>query len=309
MCTKLIQFVFLSHICLTFAYHNPNFVQGRNGIVHLFEWKWPDIANECEKFLAPNGYAGVQVSPVQENVIIPNRPWYERYQPQSYKFHTRSGTEQEFLDMSRRCNNVGIRIYVDIVFNHMAAHQGVGIGGSVSTVEKLDYPAVPFGPGDFHKNCEIQNYTNANEVRDCRLVGLPDLDQSNEWVRQKIVEMLNNLIDMGVAGFRVDAAKHMSPRDLENIYVRMKNLNTSFGFVPKLRPYIVQEVIDLGGEGITKYEYNHLGTVTEFKFSADIGRYFRGKTPLASLKNWISDSNLLPSKDALVFVDNHDNQR
>lgn len=41
---------------------NPNFVPGRTGIVHLFEWKWSDIALECERFLAPRGFAGVQVS-------------------------------------------------------------------------------------------------------------------------------------------------------------------------------------------------------------------------------------------------------
>ena len=31
-------------------------------IVHLFEWKYDDIAKECERFLGPNGYAAVQVS-------------------------------------------------------------------------------------------------------------------------------------------------------------------------------------------------------------------------------------------------------
>jgi len=30
-------------------------------MVHLFEWKWDDIAKECENFLGPKGYAGVQV--------------------------------------------------------------------------------------------------------------------------------------------------------------------------------------------------------------------------------------------------------
>ena len=30
-------------------------------IVHLFEWKWADIAAECENFLAPKGFGGVQV--------------------------------------------------------------------------------------------------------------------------------------------------------------------------------------------------------------------------------------------------------
>lgn len=30
-------------------------------IVHLFDWKYDDIGKECEQFLGPNGYAGVQV--------------------------------------------------------------------------------------------------------------------------------------------------------------------------------------------------------------------------------------------------------
>ena len=39
-------------------------------MVHLFEWKWRDIANECETFLGPSGFGGVQVSPPTENTVI-----------------------------------------------------------------------------------------------------------------------------------------------------------------------------------------------------------------------------------------------
>jgi alpha-amylase len=46
------------------AQKNPNAVDGRSAIVHLFEWKFSDIADECERFLAPKGYAGVQVGKV-----------------------------------------------------------------------------------------------------------------------------------------------------------------------------------------------------------------------------------------------------
>jgi len=57
-------------ICLLFsvanihAQKNPNAVQNRSAIVHLFEWKFNDIADECERFLAPKGFAGVQVGNV-----------------------------------------------------------------------------------------------------------------------------------------------------------------------------------------------------------------------------------------------------
>lgn len=40
-------------------------------MVHLFEWKWKDIALECEQYLAPNNFCGVQVSPPVEHVILP----------------------------------------------------------------------------------------------------------------------------------------------------------------------------------------------------------------------------------------------
>lgn len=42
-------------------HQNPHFARGHVGIVHLFEWKWKDIALECERFLGPKGFGGVQV--------------------------------------------------------------------------------------------------------------------------------------------------------------------------------------------------------------------------------------------------------
>ena len=45
------------------AYHgNYHCVAGRDAMVHLFEWKWTDIAAECERFLGPQGFCGVQVN-------------------------------------------------------------------------------------------------------------------------------------------------------------------------------------------------------------------------------------------------------
>lgn len=52
-----------------------------------------------------------------------------------------------------------------------------------------------------------------------------------------------------------------------------------------------------------------MGSVTDFKFSAEIGKVFRGKNELKWLKTWGPEWGLLPSEYALVFVDNHDNQR
>lgn len=209
--------VFVCLFSVTFAQHDPHHWPNRTGIVHLFEWKFNDVAKECEQFLAPNGFGGVQVSPVTENAVVENRPWWERYQPISYQLVTRSGDENDFRSMVDRCNRVGVRIYVDVIINHMAAGNGevIGTGGSKANIPARSYPGVPFEQRDFHPSCAINNYNNINEVRNCELVGLPDLDQSNEEVRHAAVKFLNKLTGYGVAGFRFDAAKHMWPDDLK----------------------------------------------------------------------------------------------
>ena len=62
--------VLLYLVCLLFcvanihAQKNPHPEDGRSAIVHLFEWKFNDIADECERFLAAKGFAGVQVGNV-----------------------------------------------------------------------------------------------------------------------------------------------------------------------------------------------------------------------------------------------------
>lgn len=91
---------------------------------------------------------------------------------------------------------------------------------------------------------------------------------------------------------------------MQNIFNRLKNLNTNYGFAPNSRAFITQEVIDLGGEAISKSEYTHLGTVTEFRYSAEIGRAFRGGNPLKWLYNFGTAWGFLSSNLALTFVDN-----
>lgn len=106
----------------------------------------------------------------------------------------------------------------------------------------------------------------------------------------------------------------MSPDDLKAIYGSLKDLKQSVYGGKGKRPFIFQEVIDLStGEAVSKSEYTGLGAVIEFMFGNVLGRVFRGwEDSLGSLEQWgtSSDSHkLLSSGDALVMIDNHDNQR
>ncbi|XP_059333733.1 pancreatic alpha-amylase-like isoform X2 [Ammospiza nelsoni] len=230
---------------LCWGQYNPNTVPKRTSIVHLFEWRWQDIAEECERYLAPNGFGGVQISPPNENVIItdPRQPWWERYQPVSYKLCTRSGNETGFRDMVTRCNNVGVHIYVDAVINHMCgANAGAGdhaTCGSYFNAKTEDFPAVPYSGWDFNDHKCKSRSGNIEDYHD------------------------------------------------------------------------ISQVIDLGGEPIKGSEYFGNGRVTEFKYGTKLGTVIRkwNGEKMAYLKNWGEDWGFVPSDRALVFVDNHDNQR
>jgi alpha-amylase len=266
--------------------------------VHLFEWKWPDVANEFEEFLGPAGYAAVQVSPPNEHV--PGPAWWTRYQPVSYRLQSRGGTREQFADMVRRCHDAGVDIYADAIINHMS-YVGTGNGVGGSEFAEYQYP-VPYSFGDFH-HCDrhgddaIRNYQDLWEVQNCELVKLADLDTGKPDVQQKIANYLNDLLGLGVTGFRIDAAKHMTVDDIGGI---LRRLNA--------KAHVYQEVIDRGGEPIHARGYLKNGLVTEFKYSlALLDAFAAGK--LDSLSDLASRPGFLPAEGAIVFVDNHDIQR
>ncbi|XP_066142305.1 alpha-amylase-like [Euwallacea fornicatus] len=301
--------VFVLVLCASaaLAQHEPHFLEGKNTIVHLFEWKWSDIAAECENWLSKKGFAGVQISPPSENVMVEGRPWWEKYQPVSYILENRSGNETELADMIKRCNNVGIRIYADLVVNHMATSTGEGTAGDTCDPSSKNYPAVPYTNDNFHTSCEI-DYEDPASIRNCELSGLKDLDQSQSFVREKIVKYMNHLISLGVAGFRVDAAKHMWPEDLSAMFSSINELNTDF-FPKGSKALFYQEVIDTGVDPIDNTDYTSFGRVCEFKYGAELAPCFRGTNPLKYLNNWGTQWGLLDGSDTLVFVDNHDTER
>jgi len=266
--------------------------------VQLFEWDWPDVARECEQFLGPAGYAAVQVSPANEHIT--GDAWWVRYQPVSYVLQSRSGDREQFADMVQRCKAAGVAIYADAVINHMATvGEGVGVAGS--TYSRYEYP-VPYSIDDFHQcgrneTNVIKNYQDLWEVQNCELSNLADLDTGKPAVQAKIAAYLNDLLGLGVAGFRMDAAKHMSVEDISAIVAQLD------------RPaHIYQEVIDRGGEPVNAHDYLPNGLVSEFKYPLALLDAFESRN-LAGLKNFAARPGFLPADSAIVFVDNHDIQR
>jgi alpha-amylase len=128
------------------------------------------------------------------------------------------------------------------------------------------------------------------------LVDLSDLRTESSYVRGKLAAYLNDLISLGVDGFRLDAAKHIPVADLQATLAQVNG-----------NPYIYSEVIEGGPGEISPTEYTGISDVTEFRYGDVVGNAFRDGN-LANLTN-LAGSMLLGRGDAIAFVDNHDTQR
>lgn len=303
------------------AYRPSGHAAAGDVFVHLFEWRWPDVAAECESVLGPAGYAAVQVSPPQEHSVQASHTWSERYQPVSYSIdRSRSGTRAEFIDMVNRCHAAGVAIYVDAVINHMTNTPSPGVGSNGTAYSKYSYPGL-YAESDFHPPCTVTDYSSAQNVQDCELLGLPDLNTGSESVRQKIAGYLVSLARLGVAGFRVDAAKHIQQVELDRI---LTLVDSTLNVEGRPLPYWFLEVSSGAGEALHPADYFGEGyasggaaDITEFifvgvgdKFMQVGGQHISQLNPNGSAGNQFSPAawGLMPPDKAVVFLQNHDTQ-
>ncbi|MFD7326529.1 carbohydrate-binding module family 20 domain-containing protein [Streptomyces sp. NPDC059875] len=260
----------------------------------MFEWKFASVAKACTEQLGPAGYGYVQVSPPQER--IQGSTWWTAYQPVSYKIAGPLGDRTAFKSMVDTCHAAGVKVVADTVINHMANASGTGTGGT--SFSKYDYPGLYSGADMDDCRATISNYQDRANVQNCELVGLPDLDTGEDWVCGRIAAYMNDLLSLGVDGFRVDAAKHMPAADLANIKSRLSNPGV----------YWKQEAIFGAGEAVSPSEYLGNGDVQEFRYARDLKRIF-GSEKLAYLNNFGESWGYMSSGKSGVFVDNHDTER
>lgn len=265
--------------------------------IQMFQWNWDSIAAECPT-LADNGISWVLTSPIVEHVQ--GDQWWTSYQPVSYKIDSKLGNREQFAAMVSTCNDAGVEIIADAVINHMSGMSDGGTGVAGSEFEHRNYPGI-YGPDDFHtcgtSNDDIVNYNDRSEVQNCELVNLADLKTESETVQATIVAHLEDLLDLGVAGFRIDAAKHIPAQDVEAIVSALPQDTR-----------IIGEVIRAAGEPIQPEEYTNAGGVFEFSWGRDM-KSLQAGTTLSTFFKAGTTSQYLPSESAYTFVENHDTER
>ena len=245
-----------------------NYENGQKGvIVELLGWPYEDIAEECE-FLGHAGYLGVKIySPNEHLLTYRNTDDGELndldfiFHPVSYKLESRMGDKHQLNYMINICRTNGIRIYSELVINHMTnigedsnenhinidcSHWGPKEGSAGSpfwTIKGLnknnpytkskpaiEFPSVPYFMSDFHCYSFIDyNELDKDKMNYGYLYDLVDLNTQKEYVRQRIADFFTELISIGISGFTFNSVVNVPPADYVAIFKKLKeNLGNKF---------------------------------------------------------------------------------
>lgn len=216
---KLLSFALLSTLSLTSVAkdritHNPD-ATNTETILHAWSWNFPTIGENMKK-IADAGYTMVQTSPVQNcfqpegsgkkifDDNITEGQWYYYYQPTDWKIGNYIlGTREQMKQMMDSAAKYNIKVIVDVLPNHTAF--------DVDAVSEDFYKAVGGRDKMYHSQglLPVEDY---NDRLQCTLWGsgaLPDVNTENPDFQKYYMEFVNDLLSLGVRGFRYDTAKHI----------------------------------------------------------------------------------------------------
>lgn len=204
----------------------------RDVILHAFDWHYRDIAARAGE-IAALGYGAVLIPPPLYSDPA-GSSWWQRYQPKDYRvLRSHLGGKAELQTAIAALHGQGVRVYADVVFNHMA---------NENRPDRLNFPGAAeleryrqegegfvkdrlygdlsvglFSPWDFNTDGDIFNWLDAHEATEHNLSGLPDLDL-NEWVIGQQRACLLALNALGFDGYRIDAVKHLPEAHLRRVF-------------------------------------------------------------------------------------------
>ena len=259
---------------------------------------WQGIINHLD-YIAGMNYDAIWISPVWEN--LPNS--YHGYSITNIdKLNHYFGTSDKFKELIVEADKVGISVMVDVVPNHMASVW-------------FDYEKLtPFNKAEyFHDYCRIQDMDyqhNQWRITNCRLLDLPDLKQEHPFVRQTLLDHVENFVrDYGIAGLRLDAVPHMPHWFLREYYQAAKRGTVPKGSTEKPQDiFIVGECFDPRFDFVHSFQEDIPGLFNFPMFFKIVDVYKRGQHPQIIQQQW-KDMAVLDLQALGLFIDNHDNQR
>lgn len=203
-------------------------------ILHAFDWRTADITQQAAK-IAELGYGAVLIPPpLYSRADEAGNAWWQRYQPKDYRIiRSFLGNKAELQEAIAALHQYGVRVYADVVFNHMANEDRVDrfYFPGQTALEAYQQPEQQFAsdllygdlsvglfsPTDFNPHGNIQNWMDRYQSVEFSLSGLPDLDL-NPWVIEQQRLCLKALNAMGFDGYRIDAIKHLPDEHIHQVF-------------------------------------------------------------------------------------------
>lgn len=187
-------------------------------ILHAFCWDFNTIKDNMEA-IAEAGFTAVQTSPINECLSTHDAlsldgtlngtdgMWYYHYQPTDWKIgNYQLGTREEFKAMCDEADKYGIGVIVDILPNH-----------TTPTDDQISQDLIDAAGGWdklFHKEYKDGvNYNDRVSVTYNCMGGLYDVDTENPDFQNYFYAYLEDCINCGADGFRIDTAKHIALPD------------------------------------------------------------------------------------------------
>jgi alpha-amylase len=220
----------------------------RELIFHAFNWDINSIIENLLNIKKAN-FTAIQISPIQKCKDDGNE-WWKLYQPLSLsKIGNRLGTEEDLIELTKRANELDIKIIVDLVINHVAGNDK----GELKPHEGVDKEILSHS--EYFKEMKtIQNWNHRWQVTNWCLGALPSLRLENENLQNIIIKTIRHLVDIGVKGFRIDSCKQIKTVSEGNNF--FKRIHNEFGN----EIFIYGELLNCTGELIDEYsKYINVG--------------------------------------------------
>lgn len=274
------------------------------------------------KEIAESGYAYVQTSPAntcfigedggmalfsQEGDSVRGK-WYYYYQPIDWKIgNYLLGNRDQFKAMMDSANKYGVKVIVDVLPNHTAIdHTAVlpDLNNAVGGHDKL-YHANGFTP--------IKDYNDRYECTTGEMGGLPDVNTENPDFQHYYMTYVNDLLSLGVKGFRYDTAKHIGlPSDpLDSLATRNNFWDVATGreevkglkmSVPADSLFIYGEVLQ--DKNVKEEEYAEYMDLTASSYGHALRNVLdKGNFSADSLLTW---HHPVDGKHLVTWVESHD---
>lgn len=229
-----------------------------NTVLHCWNWSMNTIKNNLND-IANAGFKTIQLSPMQPQKDYSGGrwedQWWKLYQPLGFSIAQNNqnilGTKEELQSMCTAAEEKGINVIVDVVANHLA-------GGSDKS---FDWNVQYFEPDIYNQNLihQLGNMTeaagyngNSEYILKGAIGGFPDLQTESPVVQNRVQSLLKEYIDVGVDGFRFDAAKHIETPDdgdlASNFWPTVLNGATAYAHSKNLpTPYYYGEILTTPG--------------------------------------------------------------